>query len=345
VEDVLGGWTNPARFAAFLADWEAILARRVDEAVAAFSTVDGVRGLVLAGSVGRGQPWPLSDIDFLTIHDDGRVAEGREEIERRSLVLHAQWRGEGWWTGLDIGKLAFDRREVAQVMMSDHPPGAELLQDDRWYHSLDKGYRGRPVFDVDGNAGDLSHWCSDHRFSPPVVLFRLARERREVEEAYQQLCASLDSEETLEATKALRAAGKWLQIWLLEQWSERDASLARVGTRFEHAARARGRSELVDTVNSLLDLDEGSVERRMAAAPAWVWEWHDRSWRARQLVGEAVTPLQHARDVLRVCTLFELRRVVKRPAPRWLATPVKGERLKQKALLLAALLDGDRLFV
>ncbi len=343
MEDVLGGWTDPARFAAFLADWEPILARRVDEAVAAFSTVDGVRGIVLAGTVGRGQPWPLSDIDFLTIHDDDRVAEGREEIERRSVVLHAQWRGEGWWTGLDIGKLAFDRCDVARVLRSDDPPVAQLLQDDRWYHSLDKGYQARPVFDVDGDAGKLSRWFSAKRFSPAVVRYRLARERREVEEAYQQLLTSLDREDALAGTTALRAAAKWLHIWLLEQWGERDASLARVGTRFEEIAQARGRPDLVDLVNSLNDLDEGSVGRRMAAAPAWVWEWHDRSWLARQQVGEAVTPLLHARDVLRVCTQFELRRVTERPGDTWLAFPVTAEVLNEKARLLSEMLSGDRL--
>ena len=343
MEDVLGGWTDPTRFAAFLADWEPILARRVDEAVAAFSAIDGVRGLILAGGVGRGEPWPLSDIDFLTISDDDRAAEVRAEVARRSVTLHARWLDEGWWTGLDIGKLGFDRREVARVLGSDDPTLAELLQDDRWYHSLDKGYQGRPVFDVDGDAGKLSRWFSAQRFSLPVVRCRLARERREVEEAHQQLVASLDRGDVLAGTTALRAAAKWLPIWLLEQWGERDASLARVGTRFDEMAGARGRPDLVDLVNSLNDLDEGSVERRMAGAPAWVWEWHNRSWRARQQVGEAVTPLQHARDVLRVCTQFELRRVTERPGDPWLAFPVTVEVLNEKARLLSELLSDDRL--
>ena len=70
MEDVLGGRTDATRFQAFLDDWEAILARRVDEALAVFRTVEGLHGLVLAGSAGRGEPWPLSDIDLLPIYAD-----------------------------------------------------------------------------------------------------------------------------------------------------------------------------------------------------------------------------------------------------------------------------------
>jgi hypothetical protein len=276
------------------------------------------------------------------IHDDDRVAEGRAEIEQRSAALHARWRDEGWWTGLDIGKLAFGRGEVARVLASVDSAPTELLQDDRWYHSLDKGYQGRPVFDADGGTGDLARWLTGHRFSPPVVAFRLTRERREVEAAHRQLCASLERGDLPVATMALRAAGKWLPIWFLERWGERDASLARVGTRFEGVARAHGRSDLVDAVNRLNDLEEGAVERRMAAAPAWVWEWHDRAWRARRQVGEAVTPLQHARDVLRVCALFELRRVVDRPFPAWLSIPAEVGVLNESAAILSERLGGGR---
>ncbi len=341
MEDVLGGRSDPTRFAAFLADWEAILARRVDEAVAAFSAVDGLRGLVLAGGIGRGRPWPLSDIDFLTIHDD-RGADVRAEIERRSAAMHTRWAAEGWWTGLNIGKLAFGRREVAGAMEATGQPLTDLLRDDRWYHGLDKGFRGRAVFDADAGAAVLARWLTDHRFSPSVVRFRLARERSEVEAASRRLHASTESDDALAATISLRDAGKWLQIWLLEHWGERDASLARVSTRFEGAARAHDRPDLIDAVNRLNDLDDASVARRMAAAPAWVWEWHDRAWRARRQVGEVVTARQHARDVLRVCALFQLRRGVERPFPVWLAIPAQVGEFEEKAALLAAILGNER---
>lgn len=54
MEEVLGGYIEDNRFAAFLANWEAILTQRVKEAVAAFSPVNGLN---LPGCRGRGAPW------------------------------------------------------------------------------------------------------------------------------------------------------------------------------------------------------------------------------------------------------------------------------------------------
>jgi hypothetical protein len=50
--------SDAARFDHFLADWRAVLALRATVAAEALAAVDGVAGLVLAGSVGRGDPWP-----------------------------------------------------------------------------------------------------------------------------------------------------------------------------------------------------------------------------------------------------------------------------------------------
>lgn len=338
MEDVLGGRTDRERFEDFLANWESILARRVAEAVEACAEIDGVCGLMLAGSVGRGEPWPLSDIDLLPIYDDDHVEEARAEIERRRVEILGRWVNEGWYTGLDVGRLMFTRNELIRVLGPSGPDIATLLRDDRWYHSLDKGWRGRAAYDPMDLVDALAHWITEHRFSPPSVRFRLARAGREVEESYRHLQAYIGSQDPQEATKELRSAVKWLQTWQLERWGERDTSQGRVGTRFELLAHDRDQPELVEALRVLSDLENESVQRRMAAAPDWVWERHDRSWRARRYVGEAVTRLQDARDTLRVCSLYEMRRVLARPFPSWLAIRTEAEALNEQATHLAALM-------
>lgn len=343
MEDILGGRSDPARFDAFLADWRAIFARRVEEAISTLSTIPGLCGLILAGSVGRDEQWPLSDIDFLAIFDDDRVEQGKAELESRSLGLHARWLAEGWWIGVDAGKLSFGKCEIARILESGNIPLAVLFQDDRWYHSLDKGFQSRSVFDANARTGELAQWFTNHRFNPGVVEIRLNRERREVESSLQRSLECLAGENLPGATVALRRAGQWLQIWSLEQWGERDASMARVGTHFERAAVAHGRNDLIALVNQLHDLETASVESRMNAAPEWVWEWHDRAWRARMMVEENVTPIQHRRDVLRVCSLYELRRFEHPPFPEWLAIANDfGETEERVAALSAFLAERAR---
>lgn len=269
------------------------------------------------------------------------LEEARAEVERRRLAILPGWIGEGWWTGLDVGRLAFGRDEVARVVAGDGPEATALLRDDRWYHSLDKGYRGRAVFDPAGLTAPLARWLTERRFEPATVRFRLDRASRELDAAVRDVGAGVDDRDPLAATTALRSAVKWLQTGLLESWGERDASQGRLGTRFARIARAHGRSRLVDGLDDLVDLDEASVSRRMAAAPEWVRERHDRSWWARRHVGEAVIRDQDARDTLRVCSLYAGRRLVGPPFPAWLAIPTDGAVLAEKTARLWAIVAAE----
>jgi hypothetical protein len=319
MEDVLGGRTDPARFQSFLHDWEAILARRVEEALVTFRTVNGLHGLILAGSVGRGESWPLSDLDLLPIYEDDRITSAAAEIERRRLPLLQRWITEGWWTGLDIGRLRFTRSEVERVLSADDASVFELLRDDRWYYSLDKGFGGRALLDLDGVTAAFARWLTARRFAPAVVRFRLDRGWREIRAAQSRFEDAARDRDPLAATVHLRAAVKWVQTWHLEQWGHRDNSLGRLGTRFAAQANAHGAAHLIETLDALSDLDHTSVSHRLETAPDWVWERHDRSWRARQYVGEPVSKLQDAQDTLRVCAQYGMRGVTVPPYPAWLA--------------------------
>lgn len=319
MEEVLGGYTEDRQFAAFLANWEVILPRRVDEVVAAFSQVNGLQGLILAGGVGRGAAWPLSDIDLIPVYADDLEEDAVARVEAIRVSFLRRWIAEGWWSGLDVGRLRFSTGEVRQVLHQDASPLTTVLADDRWYHTLDKAFGSWVLIDRDGLTTDLSAWFTAHRFTSEVVALRLQREGQELLVAQQAFAEAVDDGNLLAATGHLRNTMRWLFTLQLERWGERDNSQGRIGTRFVTAAHTHDASNLADAVHTLSDLTEPQVWQRLAAAPPWVRERHDRSLRARLHVGEPITALDDARDTLRVCSLYALRHEAAPPYPAWLA--------------------------
>jgi len=85
--------------------WRELLDQRLAEAVADLGAVPGVRGLIVCGSIGRGQPWPLSDIDLVPIYAGSFEPAG--EVKRRQALLIDWWASSGRAQTLDVGWLAF----------------------------------------------------------------------------------------------------------------------------------------------------------------------------------------------------------------------------------------------
>lgn len=290
-----------------LAPWRQLLEDRARQAVETLAQVPGLLGLILCGSIGRGEDWPLSDVDMIPIYEDGRAEAAAREVEARRLELLDWWAAEGSCTCLDVGKLAFTRAEVVSALAAVPSEAAGQLGDPRWFHSLDKAYRGRAAFDPTGLATALSQWFTAARFAPEVVDGRLAAHRRRMLEQREQAAVALGRGDTPAAAIALREGLHALTRYLMEGWGERDNSWGRFGTRFERAAAARGEGELVAGIMALYRLTPDEVARRMVLAPQGVRHRHRLSLAARRLVAEPATAAQDARDVLLVFSTRETR--------------------------------------
>ena len=160
MRDLIGAGSDDRRFAAFLADWRARLDARIAGTGADLATVDGLAGAVLAGSHGRGAGWPLSDIDLVLVTRPGSTASVLADLDKVREPLLERWAAEGWWTGIDAGRLVFDIGEVEAVTAGRIDPDA-WLADPRWFHALDKAWGGRALLDdADGRAAVLARWAT-----------------------------------------------------------------------------------------------------------------------------------------------------------------------------------------
>jgi hypothetical protein len=337
VEELLGASDHDRVFALFLTRWRDIMTQRIVQAASAIGGIDGVESLILAGSNGTANPWPLSDIDLIPIYADTTQTAAITQIDETRLALLEAWSTEGWHTGVDVGRLRFSVDELKSAFAAGDPDPVALLADERWYHSIDKAYGGRALIDPDGHAARLAAWFTTHRFDPAVVARRLEHSTAESRASLDLIDVQLARGGRVSAFVALLKSIQWYQIHMMEGWGERDNSFGRFGTRFEQAARTRGVIDICDSLDELSALTPELVYARLEQAPRWVQERRDRSWQARRYIGEAVTPLQNDRDVLRVSAMYELRLVTSPPYPRRLGVPPEDE-LRERARAMDVLL-------
>lgn len=95
MEGIIGRGSNDDRFTAFLANWERVLDWRVEQVRTELASVGGVTGVVLADSLGRGAPLPLSDIDLVLSLEAGHDEVVRAAVDAIGVRLYDQWAGEG----------------------------------------------------------------------------------------------------------------------------------------------------------------------------------------------------------------------------------------------------------
>ena len=311
--------------------WRHLPQERLDEAVGVLGAVPGVHGLIVGGSVGRGEPWPMSDIDLLPVYGDPEAAT---EVSRLRGELVDWWAASGRAQTLDLGRLAFTVAEVEAAVASRPSDAAGRMLDDRWFHGIDKSYGGRPS-KGDELVGDFLEWVSAARFDPAVVAVRIEQWRRAVSSAADR-AARADSPEA--ATHHLRDGARALRLVLLEGWGERLGSMGREWTRFERMAARRGEAALAARVAVLAGAEALGALHRASAAPLWLQERVDLCLAARQEIGEDVTPDENARDQL---AAFAVHVVKYRPdlAGPWMRSPDPrlGERLEELRELLGSL--------
>ena len=220
MEEILGEHNTDRAFARYLARWREVLAERIESATDAFAQAPGVSGLILAGSNGAGDPWPLSDIDLIPIVAETSLPAALGAIEQTRVAMMGTWSKQGWRTGLDIGRLYFTDREAASIGRVGSIDALELLQDDRWYFALDKAYRGQPLLDPTGEAGSIIAWLTEHRFQPEIVALRLERSARESTRSLQMAREQLSAGNRIGALSHQLKSVQWFQINRLESWGE-----------------------------------------------------------------------------------------------------------------------------
>lgn len=300
--------------------WRRLIDDRLAEAVTVLGQTPGLHGLIVAGSLGRGEPWPMSDIDLLPIYDDATdPAESAAQLDQRRAALVDWWAASGRAQTLDVGWLAFTTAEIRAAVAAGPDHAAARLADPRWFHGLDKAYGGRAA-DPDDKLGDaFAAWIRTVRFDSAVVATRIDTWRRQATDALAEATeARLD--DPAHATHLLRVSARALRLVLIERWGERLGSMGREWTRFERMAQRHGQRPLAARVAVLAAADADGAARRADLAPPWLRERIDLCYAARTAVGEEVTWAENARDQIAAFVVHVVRHRPDLDGP-WTDTP------------------------
>lgn len=299
--------------------WKQLLDERLHEAITVLGQTPGVHGLIVAGSVGRGEPWPMSDIDLLPIYDDSTdPEESAAQLDQRRAELVDWWTGSGRAQALDVGWLAFTTTEIRDAVATGPDHAVTRIAEPRWFHGIDKAYGGHAANPEDELGNEFAAWIRTVRFHPAVVAARIDIWHRQATDALAE-ATQAHTEDPTNATHLLRVSARALRLVLIERWGERLGSLGREWTRFERMAERHGQRALAARIAALASADPTAAEQRAKLAPAWLRERIDLSYAARIAVGEDVSWAENARDQIAAFTDL----VSRRPDFRgpWIATP------------------------
>jgi predicted nucleotidyltransferase len=281
--------------------WKELLDERLHEAVTVLGTVPGIRGFLVGGSVGRGEAWPMSDIDLLPVFSSAHP-DLATLVHRRDGLAH-WWAGSGRAQSLDVGGLAFTAAEIREATAAGPSWVIAKFGERRWFHGLDKAYGGHAADPADHLVAGFTAWITETRFHPDVVAARIEVWRQH---AKRCLAEAVEAQEAHpgRATDLMRESARALRMVLLEEWGERMGSMGREWTRFERMARRHGHPQVAARIAEIAGADAPGAAERARHAPAWLAERIDLCLAARQLVGEEVTAAENARDQLAAFTVI-----------------------------------------
>ncbi len=313
---LLESWITPELT---LRDWRERIARVEAQETAHFGSLPYVKGLAVIGSVGRGTPWPISDVDLLVVADfwGGEDPESliRREEEERIRRLHAA----GIPNDVEAGNWVLLTKDVRAAAEADEDALFDMVDHPHWIGIVIKSEGARVALDFDGYVTQFISRCNRILWTDRFVKLWLRQAIDDAEERVEGARRCLREGDTAAASLDLILAAHGMTGPMYSLWRKLPESISRGVTRFLMAAEEMGEQEIASHFLSAARLNGDEVGERFAATPPAGQRERDVWLAVRRGNGEALDELGATRDLLHISlwVAVMLDRSLSAPYPLW----------------------------
>ena len=301
-----------------LEDWRQRIERVAQEEASYFGGLPYVTGVAVIGTVGRGDPWPLSDVDLLIVTDlphdrDAQEVIRRVEMERRQRLERARIPVEVeayLWA-------AIRSDELAQAAGECHAAFLRRVSHWYWRGVVIKAQGARVIVDSDGQLTRFVERCNETVYSDGFLA--------------QWVQTDIDgASENLSRCKEAANRGEWEQAsveGLLATghlvhghygvWRRVPQSITRFVTRFEAAADEAAEGRAAQSFMLAARLGDEDVERRFESQPPSHQKERDVVFEIRGRTEEGINVMAVTRDLLHATAHIGRKAATSGPDDGW----------------------------
>jgi hypothetical protein len=309
-----------------------------------FAALPYVEGIAVVGGTGRRTPWPLSDVDMLTVAEvwGGRDPEEliRQEERRRNARLATQGipneiEPSGWVVLAQDLRDAVAESEDAFFSRIEHP---------HWLGIVIKAQGGRVFHDSSGRLQAFLQRCTDTFYSDRFIELWVEKVITYCGRLLSRAENLIRDGSHMEASvEILRTTYQQLPAGGYAVWRVVPQSSARSVSRFVVTAKQARCDAAADLYLAASRLDEATTWDRFDAVPPEGKRARDLMWQIRRAAGEEVGELAVTRDILNLSLWNNV--IVHATAgarPRWTGATGDAHEVKAQYEAARAFLDWLR---
>ena len=285
-EDVLDGWRER-------------IERVASEESDYLAALPYVKGIAIIGGTGRGTPWPLSDVDMLTVAEFWRERDPEELIRQEEHERNARLARQGIPNDIEPSEWVILAQDLCDAVAESEDAFFSRIEHPHWMGIVIKAERGRVSHDFDGQVQAFLGRCNETFYADRFIELWVRRVITRCSRLLTHAESLIRRGEYMQASlEILRTTYQQLPAGAYAVWRTVPQSSSRSVTRFLAAADKAQDSRTAELYLAASRLDKATAWDRFAALPPQGKKTRDPMWTIRRGAGEDVDELSATRDIL-----------------------------------------------